>query len=158
MRRSGWAWVFGFAVIAGCGQSTNTCPGGQDYIVPPECDVVDCHLATCDLTCATGTTCGRLDCTGSPQCRLDCQPDATCPQVDCRSSDVCFVDCHGAGSTCEVSCEGAQQCDLNCHEGAECLLHCGSATAPACTFDTCTGGTGLVDCGGGVIACNRPCP
>jgi hypothetical protein len=149
-----------FAVALGAcdGDDEKTCVPEGSYVLPADCDVANCRAKACDTTCESGTTCGRVDCSGSPQCRIDCQPGATCGPTDCRDADVCFVACHGAGSTCEATCEGAQICSLTCYDGAECLLRCGATPASACHYDMCSGGSGMIDCGGGVIACNRACP
>jgi hypothetical protein len=153
--------VFVWVACSACKGNTvdpNKCVPSGPYDIPPDCDDADCEDIVCDTTCPTGQVCPLLDCKGSPQCRLDCQGSATCTYVDCDQSDVCFIDCHETGSTCEVSCVGAQECGLDCYDGAECLLECGSATGSACAVEVCSGGSGMLDCGSGVFACNRPCP
>ena len=155
-------WVALVAALVACKATKhvdpNECPGGIYDEIAPDCDDVDCEDIICDATCPMGQTCPLLDCKGSPQCRLDCQGSATCSYIDCDDSDVCFIDCHDAGATCEVSCVDAQDCTVGCELGAACLVHCGSATGSAtCKFDMCDG-SGMADCGSGVIVCNRPCP
>ncbi|HEY1813681.1 MAG TPA: hypothetical protein VGG74_15125 [Kofleriaceae bacterium] len=135
----------------------SSCVPSGPYDIPPDCDDADCEGIVCDTTCPMGQTCPLLDCKGSPQCRLDCQGSATCTYIDCDDSGDCFIDCHDPGSTCEVSCIGARGCNVACDSG-ECVLHCGSGSASTCSYDSCTGGSGITDCGSGVLACNRPCP
>ena len=132
---------------------------GPTFIPPvPECEVIDCRGVNCDTTCQPGTSCGTLDCRDSPQCRLNCEVGATCEFADCTAADVCFIDCHGTGTTCEVGCKNAGSCDVSCRDGAQCVLDCGVTESPACGFGRCAGGSGIVDCGGGLWVCNRACP
>jgi hypothetical protein len=150
-------WFAALVVVVACNKTPvdpNACIGGIYYEIPDGCDDVNCEDIICDAVCPMGQSCPLLDCKGSPQCRLDCQA-TDCTNIDCDQSSVCFIDCHDPGASCEVSCLDSQDCTVGCERGAECLLHCGSGSA--CRFDMCDG-SGMVDCGSGVIACNRPCP
>jgi hypothetical protein len=152
-------WYTALVVLVACSHKAgdpNACPGGVYDLIPPDCDDVNCENIICDAVCPMGQTCPLLDCKDSPQCRLDCQGSADCTYIDCDQSDVCFIDCHDS-ATCEVSCLGAQDCTVGCETGAACLVHCGPASGSACRFDMCDG-SGMTDCGSGVIVCNRPCP
>src|SRR5258708_7802683 len=146
------------AVVAACGGDEGVCtpPAGQGFDWQSKCKTVNCEgAASCDIACAAGMTCGTLDCKGAQQCRYDCQANATCPLTDCRDTGSCGGPCADR-ATCEGEGDQSLGCDLACTGGAECLLRCG--TSSACKFGACTGGTGMTDCGGGVLVCNRPCP
>ncbi len=150
--------------IASCGggdsgvdaSQLNVCYPDGPYQIPPGCDLADCKGRVCDTTCHDGTTCGTLDCTDSPQCRLTCEANTVCGPTNCRGADVCFVACFSA---CEVDCDGSPDCGLECLAGAPCLLRCGASNPGRCGFQgECVDGSAVVDCGGGVFVCNRPCP
>ena len=141
-------------IACGNGDHGKTCVPEGPYEWPADCDNLDCKTAVCDVTCVMGSTCGRLDCTASPQCRIDCQPQTTCKDVDCTGAESCFTYCDESAA-CDVTCNDAKACSLNCLPNANCLLRCGGATAPACQI---TGCAAPVDCGGGVFVCNRSCP
>ena len=150
-------------LLAACGgsggesvdASTQTvCMPEGPYQWPVGCDYADCRGKVCDVTCHDGTQCGTLDCTGAPQCRLTVEANTTCGLTDCTNTGTCFVACFSA---CEVQCTGSKDCGLECEPGTPCLLRCGTSTS--CGFQGgCTGGSGMIDCGNGVLACNRPCP
>src|SRR5262249_1283949 len=144
------------AVTVGCGNDEHVCapsgpPTPESYVWPPGRDVVDCHGASsCDITCPSGQPCHRLDCFGAGQCRFDCL--GTSDEYDCRTAGFCSAECF-PGTTCTMQCDGADFCSIACSGGA-CLLDCGSATS--CSFLRCSGD--MIDCGGGILVCNRACP
>ena len=143
--------------VAGCGggSSVSVCTPAGDYVWPADCNTAQCHATICDVTCPAGQDCPELDCTESPQCRIDCQPGVKCEHVDCTDAQDCFVDCEDTGS-CSVTCENATGCSENCRADSECLLDCGTVPAAQCHLDMCP--AGVVDCGNGVLVCNRACP
>jgi len=142
------------AWMSACGGPRVCTPNGA-FDWQGDCDVVDCHAAAaCDVACGIDMTCGQLDCSRAGQCRFDCQDRATCGPTDCTDTGDCFVHCWD-GSTCDVACDRSQRCSVACTAGG-CLLRCGAAAD--CRFDEWSGGAGVIDCGGGVLACNRGCP
>jgi hypothetical protein len=75
-------------------------------------------------------------------------------EVDCTGAADCFVDCED-NATCDVTCTGATGCVENCRADSQCILRCDPTAGTACQFNMCPS---PVDCGGGVLVCNRPCP
>ncbi len=146
--------------LVACGGDDGVCvpPAGQGFDWQPACKTVDCAgVTSCDVACAIGMSCGTLDCAGAGQCRYDCQQGATCPLTDCRNTGSCGVHCWDH-STCDVKCDRSMGCGVACTGGAECVLECGTNAGTVCKFDACTGGTGPIDCGNGLLVCNRACP
>lgn len=138
----------------------DSCTAGADCqlsCVGSACDdaVLDCaDSQSCQSVCAPGRIC-TTDCAGSGRCRARCR-GATC-DVDCTDTDACQARCVGGGD-CEFDCRGSADCDGTvCRDGSECLLVCDPGD-PSCGFALCQGGSGITDCGGGVVVCNRPCP
>jgi len=139
----------------------SACGGDDDHVCAPDqtgetCDVIDCHAAdACDVTCPAGSVCAEVDCTDAAECTLDCSGGAICDVIDCRGADVCHATCSG-GSMCDLDCDGAGDCTASCSGNSPCLLDCGDAEI--CDFVECSGGSGVVECLGGILACNRDCP
>lgn len=150
------------AVIVLSTMSVVACGGDDDAgachpdTFDDSCDVIDCHdVELCDVECPGGTTCPDVDCSGADQCLLECSGGTACDVVDCSDALLCDVTCSG-GALCNVDCEGAAECVATCSGGGPCLLLC--AAADECDFADCSGGSGVVECDDGILACNRDCP
>jgi hypothetical protein len=129
-----------------CDTSCNTCDGGccdVSYVGDPACGgegcPIDCSVAGCDCS---------YNCAG-PTCRGTCTEDCA---VLCSAGSDCDLSCAG-DALCNLGCSTANQCQIDCKDNAHCAVDCGGAS---CNLGDCDGG--WTDCGGGVHACNRPCP
>lgn len=101
-------------------------------------------------SCATGCDCALLCATDN--CHASCgDPGTTCT---IEGTDLGTVSATCQGSTCETTCTRAAGCFVSCLPGADCLMRCDTVTD--CRFVRCD--AGAIDCGGGVLACNRACP
>ena len=164
-----------------CGDSQ--CCAGEEAQGCPECcanvcgDDVCCgseNVADCPQDCCP--TCGDFQgCTGccsgecaGGSCGLQCDLGCSC-YFECSGPDGCDVTC--TASQCEVECTSSAPCDVTCKDG---LIGMDAAVAPAaggtdipgtcrchgseCVLH-CPLGTGVVNCGGGWIACGAAaCP
>jgi len=101
-----------------------------------------------DCECSSGCTC-NYECQG-PRCETQCLADSACAITAAAETDT-SVRCR-RNSSCELDCADDASCDLICG-GGECILRCD--TTGVCRMRSCAE---MRDCGGGVIACNRPCP
>lgn len=134
--------------VSSCSSDCTRCgPGG-------------CCTETCTGTCAPscpGDCPCELDCRElRGDCRASCEGRTTQCAVDCTGADQCHPHC-GSGAECEIDCTDARgECRPRC-TGSYCLLDC-SGAAGECSFAMCTGGSGIEGCGGGIWACNVPCP
>lgn len=135
----------GGGAACGCDSSCGTCDGGcceVDYVG------TDCGGEGCPTDCAVqGCSC-YYGCAGS-LCGGECQADCS---VLCSAGARCDLTC-SADSLCDLDCTGADQCRLDCTDNAHCLVTCGG---DGCNRGACP--DGWTECGGGVYACNRPCP
>jgi hypothetical protein len=121
-----------------------------------DCASIDCHAVdTCDVECPDAVVCPAIDCVDALECAVDCSDGAICDIVDCRGAADCSADCSD-GSICSIDCDGAGSCRADCSGDSPCLLFCGNAGF--CDFDECSGGSGVVECPDGFLACNRDCP
>ena len=131
------------------------CPNQCGACGPAECCGDRCAGADCRLSCASTACPCHLDCGATEgTCELTCGPDQVC-FFDCAETNNCFVRCDGVGSVCETRCENADNCDqFRCTDDAACLVYCNGAEN--CRFVECP--NGAVDCGNGILVCNRDCP
>jgi hypothetical protein len=113
-----------------------------------------CCATACDASCGTGDCCTRI-----------CDAAVPCAQA-CGTGCICNVNCRNNRASCMTTCGNNGRCFLDCARAATCALAC-TATGARCLLN-CNGVSGacellcdpalLTDCGGGVFACNRPCP
>ncbi len=133
-----------------------TCASDSCDYTCTHCDCsFDCGQSseTCELDCSAGSACA-LDCKSTGECELTCE-DATC-DLECANTESCKINCRG-DSDCHVACGSAGKCkDVHCDGGARCLLECQGVSE--CEFNSCRGGSGVTQCPGDVIVCNRDCP
>lgn len=156
-----------------------------DGVCSSSCDADNC-VRNCDSGAACGWTCGAtqsctgvcsngstcdVNCSDASYCEFDCSSGSVCA-VGCGDADTCLGSCAGGstcaftcaedtncgpiacsgGSMCAVDCTGSDSCAVQCDDGAACALTCSDAS---CTFTECAQ---PLDCGGGLVVCNRACP
>ncbi len=129
------------------------CNGG-DCTFGPSFENSVCSDASCAVSCNDFADSCDLQCTGSSACDFQC-PQGYCDTA-CEDESDCTMTCGSQPSFLAILF-GLEACELQCAAGATCLLDCNGSRGCAGDDLTCAGGT-TVDCGGGVYACNRPCP
>jgi hypothetical protein len=152
-------------LLSGCGNGRED-PGHHDTDTTPLCTNCDamCDANGCVASCPADEDCA-VQCSAEPVCEVGCPSGNNC-NVTCEGPTECPIDCTGTnncepvcrdGASCFVDCNGANNCDqLECTDGASCTVDC--AGANNCSFAACDHPEGTVDCGGGILVCNAPCP
>lgn len=164
-----------------------SCPGGCecDYACDtPPCFITCSNESGCLGECAMGTCTCKNDsvciftCKSAP-CEVTCTNGADC-QAECAGDGEPVGtgggggaggaggaggggtgtpgsgECNCLDSDCEFICT-APPCDVTCAQGATCSLDCNGLTPETAACDiACTGSK--MNCGNGVITCDKACP
>lgn len=146
------------------GADSGACPMG--CACEASCSDVMCSCTTgcgCAFDCAPGSECTRVRCDGAgTMCTLDASGASSVAAI-CSGGARCDIDATGASTvdriecqdaSCAVDCTDASNCRLRCRGTSQCLFRCASPTN--CDL-MCMSGS-VIDCGGGLQACNRACP
>lgn len=131
------------------------------------CEFACLDVDGCDAECVGGSTCELrvrdgdeaegvatastllLDCYDTEDCHARCENGSYC-DADCRDAERCGLRCDE--STCELRCRDAESCEIDCGLDSACL--CETRGDARCRLLNCE----PVECGDGVVVCNRECP